>query len=212
MKYKCILFDCDGVLVDSESISKQALKEIALRNDIHLNDAFIEEEFVGKALKETFKAIENNYDITLPLDFEKQFRTYSFKLYEENMKPIPGITELIQSLTIPFCVASSGPLNKIELNLKTTGLLPYFKGRIYSAYTIQKWKPDPAIFLHAASDMGFKPEECAVIEDTTSGVQAGINGGFDVYAFSTMDNAEHFTEMGAKSFFKINELPTLLNL
>jgi len=114
-------------------------------------------------------------------------------------------------LSIPFCVASSGPENKIRLNLELTGLLPYFESNIFSCYTIQKWKPDPAVFLWAAETMGFQPSECVVIEDSYIGVNAAINGGFDVYGFTAHDYLAELQKNATKTFDSILKLPELLN-
>jgi HAD superfamily hydrolase (TIGR01509 family) len=210
MKYKCIIFDCDGVLVDSESISKTALAEEAALHGANLSSEFIEQEFVGKALKSTLIAIERDYNVVLPMDFEKRFRRRTYSKFKTDIQPMPGVVDFVKSLDIPFCVASSGPEQKIRINLKGTGLLPYFEGKIFSAYAIQKWKPDPSVFLWAAKSMGFIPEECAVIEDTVSGVRAGVTGGFDTFALSTTKNEIELNKLGAINFRTFDELEALL--
>jgi HAD superfamily hydrolase (TIGR01509 family) len=101
------------------------------------------------------------------------------------VRPIDGALELVRSLSVPFCVASSGPRDKIELSLRTTGLLPYFEGRIFSAYEVGSWKPDPELFLHAARSLGVPPARCAVVEDSIPGIQAGLAAGMNVFALSS---------------------------
>src|SRR5690606_33957402 len=96
----------------------------------------------------------------LPDSFQEDYRQQSFEAFKKGMKPVEGVKNVLDNLTIPFCVASSGPENKIRLNLELTGLLPCFETKIFSCYTINKWKPDPAVFLWAAETMGFKPSEC----------------------------------------------------
>ena len=120
---------------------------------------------------------------SLQPDFKEVFRERSFIAFENEAKAIPGVKELINQLEIPFCVASSGPLKKIKFNLNIIDLLEYFEKNIFSAYDIQKWKPEPDIFLYAAKEMGFDPEDCLVIEDSLAGIQAGLSGGFDVVAY-----------------------------
>ncbi len=103
------------------------------------------------------------------------------------MKAVEGIKNVLDNLKVPFSVASSAPENKIRLNLQLSGLLPNFKTKIFSCYTIQKWKPDSAVFLRAAKTMGFKPCECLVIEYSISGIKAAKTGGFDVFGFTAHD-------------------------
>ena len=133
-------------------------------------------------MKENLRFIEENIQGPLPGDFEKEFRGRTYKVFKTDLKAVNGIADLIEKLGIPFCVASSGPVEKIRLNLGLVNLLDQFENKIYSSYDIGSWKPDPGIFLHAAKRMGFKPEECAVIEDSASGIRAAIAGGFKVYA------------------------------
>ncbi|MBB1489925.1 HAD-IA family hydrolase, partial [Oceanospirillum sp. D5] len=100
------------------------------------------------------------------------YRARTFETFKKEIQPIKGIKEVLENLKIPFCTASSGPENKIRLNLELTGLLPFFGDNIFSCYTIQKWKPEPDVFLWAAKTMGFQPNECLVVEDSVSGVEA----------------------------------------
>ena len=121
-----------------------------------------------------------------------------------------GVKEVIENLSIPFCVASSGPKNKIKLNLELAGLSPYFESKIFSCYDIQKWKPDPAIFILAAKTMGFHPSECIIIEDSISGVQAALNGGFDVFGFTAHDYNNELQGTANKTFNNMNQLLELI--
>lgn len=212
MKYKCIIFDCDGILVDSEGISDDVLIEMAKEIGVHIDEDYIKLHFAGCSLKFIFETLEDQIIGTLPPNFVEDYRTRTFNRFKTDLRPISGIHELLEQIETPICVASSGPPNKIELNLTTTKLIEKFKGRIYSSYDIGVWKPNPDIFLFAAEKMGFKPEECAVIEDSLAGVKAGIAGGFDVYALANNTNKDLFIEEGANVFFKMNELYKMLNL
>lgn len=210
MKYKCILFDCDGVLVDTEAISIQVLVEMSATLGLHLEKEYAMEVFTGLSLMACFQFIQNRVGVPLPRDFELRFRKRTFDLFEKELKAIDGIYEVIENLKIPFCVASSGPQNKIALNLKLTGLYDYFNGNIFSCFDIQRWKPDPAIFLHAAKTMGFAPKDCVVIEDSIPGVKAAIAGGFDVYAYANKRTEKQLADLGAKLFYKMEALLPLL--
>ena len=111
---------------------------------------------------------------------------------------------------IPFCVASSGPVEKIRLNLSLVNLLDRFENNIFSSYDIDSWKPEPGIFLHAANSMGFTPEECVVIEDSPIGVNAAINGGFDVFGFTAHDFRDELQEKATKTFNSMLKLSEFL--
>ena len=113
-------------------------------------------------------------------------------------------------MEIPFCVASSGPVEKIRYNLELTGLLPYFENRIFSCYTINKWKPNPAVFLWAADIMKFKPKDCVIIEDSMTGVKAAKNGGFDVFGFTAHDYNNELEKEATLIFNSMHELHELL--
>ena len=186
-KYKCVIFDCDGVLVDSEPIGNQVLVDMANELGANIDLAYAYKHFKGNHMQSCVDHISTLIKQSLPEDFTLRYRQKSFEAFKSNIKPINGVSDLLQSLQIPYGVASSGPENKIRLNLELTGLLPYFKSNIFSCYSIQKWKPSPEVFLWAAETLGFKPEECIVIEDSLIGVQASKNGGFDVIGYTAND-------------------------
>ena len=104
------------------------------------------------------------------------------EVFRDRLAPVAGAMELVRGLSLPFCVASNGPLEKIELTLGLTGLLPHFAGRIFSADEVGSWKPDPGLFLAAATAMGVDPSRCAVVEDSLPGLRAGLAAGMTVYA------------------------------
>jgi HAD superfamily hydrolase (TIGR01509 family) len=148
----------------------------------------------------------------LPADFESEYRRISFQRFKKEIQPVEGVVDLVQSLNVPFCVASSGPENKIRLNLELTGLLPYFENKIFSCYAIEKWKPDPEIFIWASKMMGFHSSECVVIEDSIHGVEAAINGGFDVFAFTANDLNDELQEKATKTFDSMLNLKEMLKV
>ena len=212
MEYKCIIFDSDGVLVDSETITARVFQKMAgeLGFDLEFESAI--ELFTGTSMKENLQSIEENIEGELPADFEKEFRERTYQAFKADLKPVRGITSLIEKLRVPFCVASSGPVEKIRLNLSLVNLLDKFEDKIYSSYDIGSWKPDPGIFLHAASSMGFAPEECVIIEDSASGIRAALAGGFKVYALASKENKMAFEHLGAIAFESMKELERLLDL
>lgn len=208
-KYKCIIFDCDGVLVDSEPIGNQVMMDMAnaLGADIDLDYAY--QHFKGKSLHSCMQQIEQRINKPLPSYFEKDYRTTSFDRFKREIKPVEGIHEVLKNLQLPYCVASSGPEKKMRLNLQVTGLLPFFESRMFSCYQIQKWKPDPAVFLWAAKTMGFSPQECLVIEDSTTGVEAALSGGFNVFGFTAQDDENDLSTLTPVTF---NSMIKLLEL
>lgn len=208
-KYKCIIFDCDGVLVDSEPIGNQVMVDMANEYGAQINLDYAYKNFKGNAIKCCISHISELIGSELPTHFESEYRRRSFEKFKNEIQPIEGVKPLIESLKIPFCVASSGPENKIKLNLERTDLLPYFEDKIFSCYTIQKWKPDPDVFLWAAKTMGFLPQECLVIEDSITGVEAAIKGGFDVFGFTAHDYNKDLKKVATKTF---SDMSLLINL
>ena len=210
MKYKCVIFDCDGVLVDSEAISAKVFQEMISELGFTIDFKTVLEQITGTSMQENLKFLSDYTGTELPASFEKEFRMRSYEAFKTDLKPITGVRELLNSLTIPVGVASSGPAEKIRLNLTTTNLIGFFGNNIFSSYDIGSWKPDPGIYLHAAREMRFKPEECAVIEDSLPGVQAAIAGGFNVFGFAYYGKKEKFEKLGATVFSNMKELETLL--
>ena len=210
MKYKCIIFDCDGVLVDSEEISNSVLIQMANEIGAEIKMGYAIENFAGKSLKSSLEYIEKLTKKPLPNTFEQEYRNRTYSAFKTDLKPINGVHTLLNQISVPFCVASSGPIDKIRLNLKTTNLIQKFENRMFSSYEIGSWKPNPEIFEYAAKQMGFKPSECAVIEDSLAGIRAGKKGGFEVFGFATNKNKTEFIKEGAKVFFEMDKLFELL--
>ncbi|WP_372937238.1 HAD family hydrolase [Seonamhaeicola sp.] len=208
-KYKCIIFDCDGVLVDSEVISNQVLVDMANEYGANINLEYAFKYFKGSYIDACLERIKKLAKKPVSNSFIEEYRNRSFAAFKENMEPVKGIHHVLDNLSLPFCVASSGPEEKIKLNLELTNLLPYFEGKIFSCYAIQKWKPAPDVFLWASKTMGFKPEECLVIEDSLSGIKAAINGGFDVFGYTARDYKNELKDHATKTF---NSMEALLQL
>jgi HAD superfamily hydrolase (TIGR01509 family) len=211
-KVACVIFDCDGVLVDSEVLGISILLDMTAPYGVKmaLNDAV--KELSGRRLKEAISMLQIQAEIGFPANLEEMFRERSYEIFQKEVLPVAGIRDLLDALDVPFCVASSGPVEKICLNLTNTGLINYFDQRIFSAYEINSWKPDPGIFLHAASQMGFTPDQCVVIEDSLAGIQAAKAGGFRVFGYANQHNAQDLEAAGATVFYHMRELQTLLSV
>ena len=178
---KCIIFDCDGTLVDSEYLCNLGL-EIKLREyGIEESASKMMERFRGGKLSNILETLESDHQIKFRDDFIPLYRSLVDDLFERQLQPCEGVNAMLHEIELPKCVASSGPLEKINKALSITNLSKHFKDNIYSSYVIGSWKPDPGIFLHAAGEMGFQPNECAVIEDSPLGITAAkLAGMFSV--------------------------------
>jgi HAD superfamily hydrolase (TIGR01509 family) len=182
LAYKLVIFDCDGVLVDSEELGNNVLAEMLANHGHRISGAESRGRFRGMKLAKCLEILEQETGIELPESFETDVRRQMSSVFQERLVPVMGALRLIESLRIPYCVASSGPRSKIEENLRITTLYPHFVGRIFSAHEIGSWKPDPGLFLAAARYFGVEPENCIVIEDSYVGVSAGIAANMTVFA------------------------------
>ena len=211
MKYKCIIFDCDGVLVDSEAISIGTLVEMAKSHGASIDLDYAHQLFLGKSLEFCFNYISDLAQKKLPENFEEEFRKRTFEAFQKKLQPIKGIHDLLAKINIPIAVASNGPADKIRLNLTTTQLIDKFEGNIFSAYDINSWKPNPKLYLHAAKTMGFDVKDCVIIEDSPAGVQAALSGGFDVFGFTNHANFDALQQMNIPLFDDMTKLDLLLH-
>ena len=211
MKYKCIIFDCDGVLVDSEAISIGTLVEMAKSHGASIDLDYAHQLFLGKSLEFCFNYIADLAQKKLPENFEEEFRKRTFEAFQKELQPIKGIHDLLAKINVPIAVASNGPADKIRLNLTTTHLIDKLEGNIFSAYDINSWKPNPDLYLHAAKIMGFDVKDCVIIEDSPAGVQAALSGGFDVFGFTNHANFDALQQMNIPLFDDMTQLDLLLH-
>lgn len=161
-------------------------------------------------MADTVAAVEKQLGRPLPSDFVPAFRHRMAEVFNAELQPVAGIKDALDQLTLPSCVASSGPPEKIQLSLTLTGLLPRFAGRIFSAYEINSWKPAPDLFWHAAKTLNVPPVHCAVIEDSPTGVRAGIAAGMRVFGYSESGDGAELAAEGAQVFHDMRTLPELL--
>jgi len=180
---KAVIFDCDGTLVDSEVLSSEALVEAAAEHGVLLSLGDAVRSFRGCKMADCVAELEARLGRPLPADFVPSLRARTAEVFRSRLRAVDGAVELVRSLRQQACVASSGPMDKIELSLSLTGLLPYFTGRIFSSYDVGSWKPEPELFLHAARVMDVRPADCAVVEDSLPGIRAGLAAGMTVFAF-----------------------------
>lgn len=204
---KCLVFDCDGTLVDSELLCNLGL-EIKLRAyGIEASAADMMKKYRGGKLADILKSIEQEHHILLKDNFVTEYRAIVEQLFEKELTPCKGVIEFLEQNTLAICVASSGPRQKIEKALLTTDLKKYFNN-IFSSYDIKSWKPDPEIFLHAASTMGFSTNECLVIEDSIKGIEAGLAAKMKTVLFDPMNL--HKDIKGVNRINKMIQLKTII--
>lgn len=177
-----VIFDCDGTLVDSEPLSALVFAEALAEHGLSITPAAALEAFRGRRFALCVAMAEGMLGRTLPPDFEPMLRDRTAAAFRERLRPIDGAGALLATMPLPFCVASNAPRAKTELALTLTGLRPFVGERIFSAYDVGAWKPDPGLFLHAAAALGLPPADCLVVEDSEAGVMAGLAAGMRVVA------------------------------
>lgn len=207
---KAVIFDCDGTLVDSETISLAILIECVAEYGLQISHEEAMERFAGNELSVVFAEFEERLGRKLPDDFLDSFRRRQMGVLEQSVQAIDGAEELLSGIRLPFCVASNAPLSKVKLCLTSTGLIRHFDdARIFSAYQINAWKPEPDLFLLAAESLGVAPEHCAVIEDSVFGLKAGLAAGMQVFGFDPHGKLP--TDLGpVKHVNRLSELSLLL--
>ena len=192
-----VIFDCDGVLVDSERLSHEVLRQMLAEygRDISLQDTF--EHFMGTSTEKCLSVLSELTGKAPPPGFLSDFRDRTFEAFKDSLAPIPGIIEVLRSSTHPYCVASNGPREKMRFTLGHTGLLPHFEGRLFSAEDVARPKPAPDLFLHAAQAMNAEPSSCLVVEDSPTGVAAAKAAGMYVLGYAAMGQEAKLLAAGA---------------
>jgi HAD superfamily hydrolase (TIGR01509 family) len=179
-----VIFDCDGVLVDTERIAVRIDVAVLAELGWKMSEAEVIERFMGKSDDAMTREIEAHTGRKLPESWEAPFRHLYREAFAAELTPVPGVVEALDAITLPTCVASSGTHEKIRYTLGLTGLYDRFAGRIFSVDDVRRGKPAPDLFLHAASRMGAAPERCAVVEDSPYGVQAARAAGMRAFGYA----------------------------
>ena len=213
MRYDLVIFDNDGVLVDSEPISNRHLAAYLteLGHPTSYEDSI--RDYMGSAMHRVHDLVEQRSGRRLPDDFDEVFHARVFAAFERELEPVDGVVEVLEKLRadgVAYCVASSGSHERIRVGHRSTGLERWFEGgRVFSAQDVGRGKPAPDLFLHAAERMGVAPERCVVVEDSPLGVRAAVAAGMDVLGFTAMTPAERLA--GATRLFgSMGELTELL--
>jgi len=211
-RFDLVIFDNDGVLVDSEGHANQILSD--LLNEGGWAGGMTREEsmaeFLGRSLPAIRQRIEARIGRPLPGDFESRYHTRLFEAFDRHLTSVPGVEEALARIVLPTCVASSGTHERIRRALAATGLLSRFEGRIYSAEDVGRGKPAPDLFLHAARTLGVAPARCAIVEDSPLGVEAANAAGMVAFGFARLTPAALLAKADGGIFSSMTELPALL--
>lgn len=210
MKYDLVIFDCDGTLVDSEPLTMQLLASMMLEIGVNEEYDWLLKNFAGKNMKAITDLIEEHIGPFDAIAFEEDYRDKCVSLFKEELQPIPGVKDLISSIDVAKCIASNGPHRKMKLSLSATRIDRLFQTEhIFSAYDVQKWKPDPALIHFALRKMNVSASKAVLIEDTMSGVLAGLSAEVDTIAFNP-DGEKNLLESGAINFTRMEDIKQYL--
>ncbi|ESX15336.1 HAD family phosphatase [Mesorhizobium sp. LSJC264A00] len=183
---KLVIFDCDGILVDTENLANRRLAEWFVAAGYPTTFEYCRKYFSGRSMASVQKEIEETTTVRLGADFVDRWNAGLPDLFAHGVEAIPYVRDFIEAVRaagIPYCVATSARISKMHITLGQTGLLPLFEHAMFSSTMVSRGKPFPDLFLHAAKTMGFAPADCIVIEDSVAGTQAGIAAGMRVYAY-----------------------------
>ncbi len=204
----CVIFDLDGTLVDSEGLCNQAFLD--LLPQLNETVASLTQRYRGKKLAQILADLERRLCRKLPDAFEKQYRQRVAELFSHELKPMPGVFEMLDIMNFPKCIASSGPPLKIRQALQVSGLAPYFGNNLFSSYEVGSWKPEPGLFQYAAKAMGFVPSQCVVIEDSEVGIEAAAAAGMRAFQYVRNGETSSWRAGDAVLFDDMLQLPQLL--
>jgi HAD superfamily hydrolase (TIGR01509 family) len=208
-RFELVIFDCDGVLVDSERLVVRVEAEILARLGWPLSEAEIIERFVGRSAPYMHGEIERQ--LGRSIDWESEFEARYAEAFERELVAVPGVVDALDRITVPTCVASSGSHERMRRTLGLTGLAERFAGRIFSADDVARGKPAPDIFELAAATLGVAPARCCVVEDSVSGVTAARAAGMAVFAFAGgVTDGSRLAADGVTVFDDMASLPDLV--
>lgn len=179
-----VIFDCDGVLIDSEVISARMLISELKGYGVEMDMAFVSRHFLGRSYPTVLREVRDRWGVMLPDRFEADYRARLLTAFEAELKVMPGLPGLLDDLALPYCLATSSSPERLVRSMQITGLDPWFRGRSFTASEVAHGKPAPDLFLHAAARMGAEPAACLVIEDSLNGVRAGLRAGMEVWRFT----------------------------
>jgi HAD superfamily hydrolase (TIGR01509 family) len=214
--HELVIFDCDGVLVDSEVISNEVLARRLTREGLPTTLGEARRDYQGLLLADIRGRAEEKLGRSLPPGWLAEYEAERAEAFRHGLEPVPGAAEAVRRIKaagLKVCVASQGRLEKTRLSLALTGLDHLFPDRVrFSAYSVANGKPAPDLFLHAAATIGVEPGACAVVEDTPSGVHAAVAAGMRAIGYTADSDEQALSEAGAEPLGSLDGLPPLLGL
>jgi HAD superfamily hydrolase (TIGR01509 family) len=215
-RFDLVIFDCDGVLVDSESVDDGVVARLMSSLGASITPADVNRLTRGMADREMWPLLAREYGIEIPPEFPERYEREALAAFETSLQAMEGVHDVLQALVdagTPICVASSGSHEKMDVTLRVTDLARFFAGHIFSATQVSNGKPAPDLFLLAAAQMGADPSRCAVIEDSHNGCKAGVAAGMTTFGYLPAECGD--ARIGAlpiQTFGAMRELPALLGL
>lgn len=220
MEELLIIFDCDGVLVDSEGLAAQALARSIMDMGYAITPEETQKMFLGYSLDMVINKLTTDLKLTVCDTFKSSYLNELHDSMYKKLKPIPGIHQTISKIkninqVKNICVASNGEVETVLISLEIAGLVSFFDNNIFTASDVTYGKPNPDLFLYTAKQMGFSPSQCIVVEDSIHGINAAIAAGMSVFGYigvNQSSNVTHryFSSTGAKTFAKMDQLPKLV--
>ena len=180
-KISLVIFDCDGVLVDSEYLSAQVLVETFAEIGVAIDLPFVFEHFLGHSFSSVAAKFAKLHGTGVRESFETDYRANLLRRFSSDLKPMPGVMDVLDNLAVPFCVATGSSPLRVTRSLEVTNLAAMVNGNVFTAAMVTHGKPAPDIFLHAAAAMGVPPGECLAVEDSASGIEAASAAGMIVW-------------------------------
>ncbi|MDR0806389.1 MAG: 6-phosphogluconate phosphatase [Enterobacteriaceae bacterium] len=207
---ECVLFDCDGTLVDSEILCCESFSNVFNSYGISLSTDECIRRYKGTNLYKVFAEIRVEFGLNQPDDkLEKEYRQELARLFDLRLEPIEGILPLLEGISVTMAVVSNGPVSKMQHSLGLTKLLDFFGDRLYSAFDIQRWKPDPALLQFASDNLSIPLNNCILVEDSVSGAHAGIAAGIPVFYYCADPHSKPIDHPLITPFYQMSELPDL---
>lgn len=216
MRFGLIIFDCDGVLVDSEVVACRVVARELGRLGFAISAEEVARRFVGRSTQDMLTTLAREQRLAIPDGFCDELLAAELNDFADELLPVPHVAATLKHINTPFCVASSSDVARIEESLRLTGLLDFFRSRIFSAQMVDRPKPFPDLFELAARSLEMPPTYCLVVEDSTVGVEAALAAGMTVFGFTGAshcddDRAAHLKSAGATVVFDdMARLPALI--
>ena len=193
---KLIIFDCDGVLIDSEMISATTLVTLIARLGITIDIPYVQEHFLGRSFPTVAASIRKRFDVELPANFESEYRRQLLSAFEHQLTTTDGLEVILDGLSIPACVATSSSPERAARSLEIVGLQHRFANHVYTASEVKTGKPAPDLFLHVAKCEAVQPKDCLVIEDSVPGLRAARSAHMNVLRYTGGSHLKHMQHAG----------------